>query len=53
MGRSSSRLNYQPAKIGGHNYSGSGDIMFLVCPVILQDHVIKVSCDFTGKKPSR
>ena len=27
--------------------------MVLVCHVILQDHVIKGSCDFTGRSPSR
>ena len=30
-----------PAKFGGDSHCGSGDIMILVCYVILQDHVIK------------
>ena len=33
--------------------TGSGDVMVLVCHVILQDHVIKGSRDFTGRRPSR
>ena len=31
----------------------SGDIMILVCHVTSQDHVIKESCDFIGRSPSR
>ena len=27
--------------------------MFLVCRVIFRDHVIKVSCNFIGRSPSR
>ena len=30
----------------GHRHCGSGDVMFLVCHVTLQDHVIERSCDF-------
>ena len=33
---------------GGHSHSGSGVIKNLVCLVILQDHVIKGSCNFIG-----
>ena len=39
-------------KFSGHGYCGSGDIMILVCHVIFQDHVIKTSCNFMGRKPS-
>ena len=49
MGRSPS--SHHPAKFGGHNHSGSGDIV-LVCHVILQDHITKRSYDFIGGSPS-
>ena len=31
---------------------GSGDVVTLVCHLILQDHMIKGSCDFIGRSPS-
>ena len=40
-------------KFSGHRHSGSEDIMILVCHVILQDHLIKSSCDFMDRSPSR
>ena len=33
--------SHQPAKFGGHWQCGSGDVMPLVCHLILQDHVTK------------
>ena len=33
--------------------SGSGDVMVLACHVMLQDHLIRGSCDFMGSNPSR
>ena len=39
--------------LGGHRHYGSGDMMVLVYHLILQDHVIKGSCDFMGKSLSR
>ena len=36
-----------------HRYCGSGDIMVLVCHMILQDHVIKGSRHFMGRSPPR
>ena len=36
---------------GGHRHCGSGDLMVLVCHVILQR--VKGSCDFMGRSPSR
>ena len=47
------KVNYHPAAFGGHRYCGSGYMMILVCHVILQDHVIKRSCDFMDRSPSR
>ena len=32
--------SYHPTKFGGHRHHGSGDILVLVCHVILLDHVI-------------
>ena len=40
---------YHPAKFGGHMHCGSADVMALVCHVMLQNHVIKGSCDFMGR----
>ena len=40
------KVSYHPVKLGGHRHFGSEDIMISVCHVILQDHVIKGSCDF-------
>ena len=40
--------SYHPAKVGGHSHFGIEVIMNLVCHVILQDHVMKVSCEFLG-----
>ena len=36
------------AKFRSNCHHGSGDIMALVCHMILQDHVIQGSCDFMG-----
>lgn len=46
------KVNYHPVKFSGHRHSGSRDIMFLVCHVIVQDDVIKGSCDYIGGNPS-
>ena len=45
------KINYSPAKFGGHTHCGSKDTT-LMRYVILQDHVIKGSCDFMGKSQS-
>ena len=37
-----------PANFGGHRHGGSGDIMFFVCDLILQDYVFKGSFVFMG-----
>ena len=42
---------YHP-KFGGHRYCSSGDIMFLVCHLIKQDHIIKRSVDYKKYKLS-
>ena len=45
-------VTYHPAKFGGHSSSDSGVIGNLVCHVILQDNLVKGSCDFMGGSPS-
>ena len=45
------KVIYHHAKFTGHRQCGSGD-MILVCLVILQEQVIKGSCDFMGTSPS-
>ena len=44
------QVNYRLANFGGHIHSDSGDIVVLVCHVILKVQVIKGSCDFTGRR---
>ena len=46
-------VSYHHAKFDGHMHCGIGDIMILACYVILKDHVIKGSCDFMSRNPSR
>ena len=45
------KVSHQPAKFGGDRHFGSEDIMVLVSLVILEDHVIKGSCEFMCKSP--
>ena len=40
-------------KFSGQKHCGSRDINFLVCHMILQNHVIKRSCNTMGRNPSR
>ena len=47
------KISYRPTRFCGHRHCGSDNIMVLACHVILQDHVIKGSCDFIGRSPSR
>ena len=47
------KVNYHPAKFGGHRHSGSRDIIVFVCHVTLQDDVIKALNDFMVRSPSR
>ena len=51
--RKSLKVSHHPTKFGCYRHSGIEDIMILVCLVISQDQVIKGSCDFKGKSPSR
>ena len=46
-------IRYYPVKFGGHRHSDSRDKVVLVCHVILQDHVIKGSCDVMRRSPSK
>ena len=39
-------MSHYPTKFDGPRHFGSKDIIFLVCHVIIQDHVIKGSLHF-------
>ena len=41
------------AKFGGHSYSNSIDIIFLICHGVKQDHLIKRSGGYSDKSPLR
>ena len=50
-------VGHHPAKFIGHGHCGKGDIVILVCHVILQDYLIKEPYDIMegfplGKSPS-
>ena len=47
------KVSHHLAKFAGHRYCGIGNIMVLDCHVILQDIVIKGSCDLIGRTPVR
>ena len=44
---------HHPAKSDDHRYCDSGDILFLICPMISQDHWMKESCGFADENLSR
>ena len=44
-------LCQQAADFGGYRHSGSGDIMFSICHVILQDSMTRGSCDCRNEIP--
>ena len=46
-------VSHQAATFGGYRHCGSRDKMFSVCHVNFQDYVIKVSCNFMNRSPSR
>ena len=41
-----------PCQFEGQRHCNSGDIMVLVCHMILQDYITKGSCDYIVKSPS-
>ena len=47
------KVSLQPGKFGGHRHGGSGDIMFLVLHVVVQDHMAKGSIDLMGRSVPR
>ena len=47
------KISYHHAKFGSDKHCGSGDIMILVCHVISHKQVIKGSCNFISRSPSR
>ena len=44
-------VSHYLAKFGGHRHHGSGD-MFLICHVVLHDHMCKGFFDFMSGSPS-
>ena len=46
-------ISHLPAIYGGHRHSVSWVIMVLVCHMVSQDHMIKESCHFMSRSPSR
>ena len=46
-------VNYHPDMFGDHKHCGSGDMMFLVCHVILQDHETQEPYDFIARSHLR
>ena len=52
-GKEPMKISYHPTKFGGHKDCGGEDIMILQ-NVILQNHVIKRSCEFeVGYHPDK
>ena len=47
------KVIHNPTKFDDHRHSGIGDVLVLVCHVILQVDVIKKSCDLMDRNPSR
>ena len=46
-------VSHIPREFRGHREHGSRDIMVLVCHIISQDRMTKVSSNIIGKSPSR
>ena len=46
------KVHHHLPKSGGHRHYGTEDIIALVCYLILQEHVIKGSCDYMVTSPS-
>ena len=51
FGEQSIKITYHPVTFGGYRQLGSGDVIFLVCRVILQDPVIKDSSNSMSRSP--
>ena len=47
------KVKQHHTKSGSHRRYGSRDIMVLVCHMISQDYLIKVSCHFMGRSASK
>ena len=48
-----SQVTYHPAKFGSHRHCDSGDMMILVCHMILEDRVTKKLSNFMSGSQSR
>ena len=46
-------MSLNPTKFDDHKHFGRGDLIILVCCMILKDHVIKRLCYFMSRSPLR
>ena len=53
MGRKLKKVSYDLAKFCNHRHCGSGNIVVLVCHLILKDHVAKELSNSTDGSQSR
>ena len=47
------KISHHPTNSGGHRHCGSEKIMALACHMILQGYMIKRSCNFMDRSPSK
>ena len=47
------KRSHNPAKISGHRKFGSRGVMFFVCHMTLQDHMIKALYEFMVRNPPK
>ena len=52
-GQKPHKVSHYPTKSGGHRRGDSDNVMVLVCHVISLDNVIKRSCGFMSRSPSK
>ena len=53
MVRSTIKLSYNTSKFGSHGHSDSGDMVFLVCHMISQDHVTSLESNPVDVRPAK
>ena len=46
-------VSHHGANFGDQGYCGSGDVIFLICYVISQDHVLQELFGFIDRSPAR
>ena len=53
MGREPLKVSHNSGRLGSHKDCASGDIMFLVCQLIAEDHVTKEKSNPLGRSGSK